>query len=167
MNKKAKSIAYFGLLASLALILSYIEAMLPPIYSSVPGIKMGLPNIVVIFTLYKFGVKKACVISLVRVFAVALLFGNVMTLSYSLAGAILSLSLMAVFKKSSLFSVVGISVIGGVSHNLGQILVAIFVMQTLEIGYYMIVLAVSGTIAGVIIGIIGSILVKRFKSVIF
>lgn len=163
MRNKTKKIALMGVLTSVALILSYIEAILPPIWSAVPGIKMGFPNIVIIFLLYRFGVKEAAIVSFIRIFIVALLFGNVMTLAYSCAGAFLSIVLMAIFKKINAFSVVGTSIIGGVAHNLGQILVAIFLFDTVQIGYYMAVLAVTGTIAGVFIGLAGAFLLKRLE----
>ncbi len=163
MRSKTKKVALLGIMTSVALILSYIEAILPPIWSAVPGIKMGFPNIVVIFILYRFGVKEAAILSFIRIFIVALLFGNVMTLAYSCAGAFLSIVLMAIFKKINAFSVVGTSIVGGVAHNLGQILVAIFLFDTVQIGYYMAVLAVTGTIAGVFIGIAGAFLLKRLE----
>ncbi len=166
MRKKTRKVALLGVLTSVALVLSYLEALLPPISTAVPGIKMGLPNIIIIFILYKFGLKDAVIVSFIRVFIVALLFGNVMTLSYSVAGAVLSLVLMTLFKKINLFSQIGVSIIGGISHNLGQILVAIFLFDTIQIGYYMIVLSVTGTIAGVLIGIISSILVKKLEKVV-
>ena len=166
MRNKTRRIALLGVLTSVALVLSYLEVMLPPISTAVPGIKMGLPNIIIIFVLYKFGLKEAVTVSLIRVFIVALLFGNVMTLSYSVAGAVLSLGLMTLFKKINLFSQIGVSIIGGISHNLGQILVAIFLFDTIQIGYYMIVLAITGTIAGVVIGIISSILVKKLEKLV-
>ena len=163
MRSKTKKVALLGILTSVALILSYIEAILPPIWSAVPGIKMGFPNIVIIFILYRFSVREAAVVSFIRIFIVALLFGNVMTLAYSCAGAFLSIVLMATFKKINAFSVVGTSIVGGVAHNLGQILVAIFLFDTVQIGYYMAVLAVTGTIAGVFIGIAGAFLLKRLE----
>lgn len=166
MRNKTRRIALLGVLISVALVLSYLEVMLPPISTAVPGIKMGLPNIIIIFVLYKFGLKEAVTVSLIRVFIVALLFGNVMTLAYSVAGAVLSLGLMTLFKKLNLFSQIGVSIIGGISHNLGQILVAIFLFDTIQIGYYMIVLSITGTIAGVVIGIISSILVKKLEKLV-
>jgi len=96
---------------------------------------------------------------------VALLFGNAMTLIYSLAGASLSLCLMSLLKRSNWFSMVGVSIVGGVSHNLGQILIAMWLMETAEIGYYMIVLTVTGTIAGILIGVAGSFVLKYLKSI--
>lgn len=168
MRKKTRKIALLGVLTSVALVLSYLEVMLPPISTAVPGIKIGLPNIIIVFVLYKFGLKEAVTVSLIRVFVVALIFGgNIMTLAYSVAGAVLSLALMAIFKKINLFSIVGVSIIGGISHNLGQILVAIFLFDTIQIGYYMIVLSITGTIAGVVIGIISSILVKKLEKLVW
>ena len=166
MRNKTRRIALLGVLTSVALVLSYLEVLLPPISTAVPGIKMGLPNIIIIFLLYKFGLKEAVTVSLIRVFIVALLFGNVMTLAYSVAGAVLSLGLMTLFKKFDFFSQVGVSIIGGISHNLGQILVAIFLFDTIQIGYYMIVLSITGTIAGVVIGVISSILVKKLEKLV-
>lgn len=165
MNNKTKKIALLGVLTGVALVLSYLEAILPPIYAAVPGIKVGLPNIVIILTLYKTGVKEAAAISFIRVFTVALLFGNAMTLAYSTAGALLSLLLMALFKKLDIFSTVGVSIIGGVVHNLGQIMVAIVLLNSTLIGYYMIILTITGTLAGVFIGLAGSILIKRLEKI--
>ena len=165
MRHHTKKLAVLGLLTAIALILSYVEALLPPIFVAVPGIKMGLPNIAIIFVLYRFGFKEAVAVSLVRLAAVALLFGNAMTLIYSLAGASLSLCLMALLKKSNWFSMVGVSIVGGVSHNLGQILIAMGLMETAEIGYYMIVLTVTGTVAGILIGVAGSFVLKYLKSI--
>ena len=167
MNKKVKKLTFLGLLTAVALILAYVEALLPPLFSAVPGIKMGLPNIILVFLLYRFSVKETAAVSAVRLFAVALLFGNVMTLAYSVAGAVLSLLVMALLKKTDRFSPVGVSVAGGVFHNLGQILVAMLVLETAEIGYYMIVLAVSGTVAGVLIGYAGALVLKYLKKIKF
>lgn len=166
MRNKTKKIALLGVLTTLALVLSYLETLLPPLSTVAPGIKIGLPNIVIIFLLYKFGVIEAVTISIIRVFIVALLFGNVMTLAYSFAGAILSIALMKLMMKIKLFSEVGVSVVGGISHNLGQILVAIFLFDTVQIGYYMIILSVTGTIAGVVIGIIASMLLKKLEKIL-
>ena len=167
MRTKTKQVAILGVLTSLALVFSYLESLLPPISTAAPGIKMGLPNIIIIFILYKFGLKEASIISILRVFIVSIImFGNILTLAYSVAGAVLSLALMTLFKKINLFSIVGVSIIGGISHNLGQILVAIFLFDTIQIGYYMIVLSITGTIAGVVIGIISSILVKKLEKIV-
>ncbi len=164
MKESTKKIAVLGVITSVALILAYLEALLPPLWSAVPGIKMGLPNLVIIFVLYRYGFKEAAVVSGLRLFIVAMLFGNVMTLAYSAAGAVLSLTLMAILKKVDKFSTTGISVTGAVAHNLGQILVAVFLFDTIQLGYYMIVLAITGTVAGIFIGIGANILIRRSSS---
>ncbi len=160
---KTKKITLLGLLSALAMVLSYIEMLLPPIVTAIPGIKVGLPNIVIVFLLYKLSFKDAFLVSLIRIFIVSLLFGNIMTLSYSLAGGIISILLMFLLKKTNLFSTVGVSIAGGVAHNVGQICVAIFITNTLQIGYYMIPLFISGTIAGAVIGLIGALMLKYTK----
>lgn len=161
MKEKTKKIAFLGIATSVALILAYIEAILPPIWTAVPGIKVGLPNLIIILVLYKSGFKEAVLVSGVRLVIVSMLFGNAMTLAYSVAGAVLSLVLMGILKKTDKFSTVGVSIAGAVSHNLGQIIVAIFLFDTVQIGYYMVVLAITGTIAGVFIGVGSNLLLKR------
>ncbi len=150
-----------GLCAAIALILSYVEVMLPPIFAAVPGIKIGLANICVIFALYRFGVLDAAIISLVRMIIVAVLFGNPMTFIYSLAGAALSLAVMALLKRLDFLSGVGVSVAGGVMHNVGQVLVAMVLLRTAEIGYYMVVLTFTGVISGIFVGLCGGLLIKH------
>ena len=163
MKPSTKKVAVLGLCTSLAMILAYVEVLLPPLFSAIPGIKLGLPNIVIIFVLYKFGVIDAATVSFIRVAAVALLFGNPMTFAYSFAGALLSITVMAILKKTNLLSTVGVSVAGGVFHNVGQILMAMLVLGTAELGYYLIVLAITGTISGIFIGHCGGFAVKRVK----
>ena len=156
---KASKVAQYGLIAALALVLSYLESLVPSL--GVPGVKLGLPNIAIVFALYRLGWRDACIISLVRVFLVFLLFGNGAGLAYSLAGAALSLSLMGLLKKTGRFSSVGVSVAGGVAHNAGQILVAMALLETSRLAWYLPVLWVSGTIAGVLIGVVSGVLVER------
>ncbi len=146
---------------TVAMILSYVEAILPPVFSAVPGVKIGLANIVIIFVLYRFSSKEACIVSFIRVFLSALLFGNVMTLAYSIAGAVLSIAVMSLLKKTDKFTSVGVSISGGVSHNLGQIIMAIFLLDSVHIAYYMLVLVLTGVISGVAVGVAGSILIKK------
>jgi heptaprenyl diphosphate synthase len=153
-----------GLLASLALALSYLEALLPPITAAFPGIKMGLPNIVIVFVLFAFGAKEAALISVVRLLAVFLLFGNAVMLLYSATGACLSLALMVILKRTGVFSCVGVSVSGAVFHNLGQILVAVLMLETPQIAFYLPILTISGVIAGAVVGIVGSLLIVRLQS---
>ncbi len=156
---KASKVAQYGLIAALALVLSYLESLVPSL--GVPGVKLGLPNIAIVFALYRLGWRDACIISLVRVFLVFLLFGNGAGLAYSLAGAALSLSLMGLLKKTGRFSSVGVSVAGGVAHNAGQLLVAMALLETSRLAWYLPVLWVSGTIAGVLVGIVSGGLVER------
>ena len=160
-HTKLKKIALIGISASLALLLSYIEFLLPPLFAAVPGIKIGLPNVVIMYLMYTVGLKYAAPVSFVRIAISSLLFGNVTTLAYSLAGAVLSLSLMAVLKRLDKLSAVGVSVAGGIAHNIGQILVAMVLLDTPQIAYYMIVLALTGTVSGVFIGLCSAILIKR------
>ena len=156
---KASKVAQYGLITALALVLSYLESLVPSL--GVPGVKLGLPNIAIVFALYRLGWRDACIISLVRVFLVFLLFGNGAGLAYSLAGAALSLSLMGLLKKTGRFSSVGVSVAGGVAHNAGQLLVAMALLETSRLAWYLPVLWVSGTIAGVLVGIVSGGLVER------
>ena len=161
MKNTAKRTAFLGLCTALALVLAYVEVLLPPIFSAVPGIKLGLPNIVIIFVLYRFGLTKAALVSLVRIVIVSMLFGNVMAFAYSVAGAFLSLLMMALLRKINFLSTVGVSVAGAVMHNVGQILMAMLLLGTAELGYYLIVLAVTGTISGILIGICGALAIQR------
>ena len=156
---KASRLAQYGLLIALALALSYAESLLPPL--GVPGVKLGLPNLAVVFALYRLGWRDACVISLARAALAALLFGNGAALVYSAAGAVLSLAVMGLLKKTDQFSSVGVSVAGGVAHNAGQILVAMALLETSRLAWYLPVLWISGTVAGVLIGIVSGILVER------
>ena len=155
----AKKVAQYGLITALALVLSWAESLLPPL--GAPGVKLGLPNLAIVFALYRLGWKDACAVSLVRVVLVALLFGNGAALAYSIAGAALSLSLMGLLKKTGKFSSIGVSVAGGVAHNAGQILVAMALLETSRLAWYLPVLWVSGTIAGVLVGLVSGELVRR------
>lgn len=160
MKMKTQKLTFLAVFSAFAIVLSFVESLLPPIWSSVPGVKMGLPNIVIIFLLYKFSVKEAAAVSFIRILVIAFLFGNFMTLIYSLSGAVLSISVMWIMKKSKGFSMVGVSIAGGVFHNIGQIITAIIILGTKEIGFYLPVLAASGTVAGIFIGFGGILLIK-------
>ena len=164
MRHQSKKIAFLGVCTAVALVLAYLESLLPPLMAAVPGIKLGLPNIAIIFVLYRFGVKDAAAVSLVRMTAVALLFGNPMTFAYSLAGGFLSLTAMAILRRLDFLSTVGVSVAGGVLHNVGQILMAMLLLGTAELGYYLIILAVTGTVSGIFVGLCGSFAIKRFST---
>lgn len=157
-----KRIARYGLLIALALILSYLESLIP-VFVAVPGVKMGLPNIVIMFALYSLGTKDAVIISLIRVVLAGAMFGNVFAILYSAAGAVLSLLVMALLLKTKRFGPIGVSVAGGVAHNVGQIIVAILVTETAQIVFYLPVLCISGIVAGVLIGIVSGIVIERLK----
>lgn len=160
----AKKTAYLGMFTALAFIFSYIEFLLP-LNLGIPGIKLGLANLVIIVSLYTMGTSWAFTLSLVRVLLTGLTFGNPASMIYSLAGGILSLAIMILAKRCKLFSVTGVSVLGGVSHNVGQILVAILVVETASLLYYLPVLILSGTIAGVVIGLLSSILIRHLGKI--
>lgn len=160
-----KQMVTLSALVAVAMILSYIESMIPA-FVAVPGVKMGLSNIATVFALYALGWPYAICVSLVRVLLSALLFGNTVSLIYSLSGAILALTSMILLKKLNCFSSVGISVVGGLCHNVGQVAAACVVMETAAISLYIIPLTISGTIAGVVIGLIAGNLVERVKKYI-
>lgn len=158
-----KRIAFLGVFTSLALILSYIESLLPPIWAAVPGIKLGLGNIVTVFVLYAFSWKEGAIVSALRTVLICLLFSNIMTFAYSFAGAALSLFGMSLLKKIDWFSPIAVSACGGVLHNLGQILMAMILLETADIGYYFVVLAFTGILAGALIGVISGLLLRYLK----
>lgn len=160
-------ITFLGLFTALAMILSFVESLFPPITTVLPGIKMGLPNIAIMFILYRVGWKEAALVSVVRVILVSILFGNVQSMVFSLAGAILSLLIMILMKKFTQFSHPSISVIGGVFHNIGQIIVAWLVTDTAQIVYYLPVLLISGCAAGILVGLVAGMLEKRVPNIKF
>ena len=156
---KTKKLTALALLTAAAMILSYIESMLPSV--GIPGVKMGLANIAVIFALYRLGWREALGISLVRVGMVTTLFGSLSALLYSLAGAALSLIVMALLKRTDRFTSAGVSVAGGVAHNAGQIIVAILMLGNVGLAYYYPVLVLSGVAGGVLTGLTATMLIKR------
>lgn len=160
-----KKIALCGVLTALAMIFSYIESVIPvPI--PVPGIKLGVANIAVITILYVLGVKEAIVINLLRIVLTSLLFGNVNSFLFSISGAALSLTIMIIMKKLNFFSCIGVSVCGGVMHNIGQIIAAVFIMGSEAIVFYLPVLIVSGVFTGVVIGVVSGIVAKHVRKVV-
>ncbi|MGN1399331.1 MAG: Gx transporter family protein, partial [Erysipelotrichaceae bacterium] len=137
-----KKLATSALMIALALILSFVESQIPSFFP-IPGIKLGLANIAVIFALYRLSVKDAIIVSLIRVVVVSVLFGTAVTLAYSISGALLSMIVMVVLKQTDKFSIVGVSVAGGISHNIGQIIMAIILMHNSVISYYLPFLIIS------------------------
>ncbi len=155
-----KKLTTLSLLIAVAMILSYVESLIPA-FVAVPGVKVGLSNIATVFALYTIGASGAVAVSVIRVFLSSLLFGNFAMMIYSLAGAALALSFMIILKIANIFSEVGVSVAGGVMHNAGQVIAAAFMMENAGIASYLVPLVISGTVAGVAIGLISALLIKR------
>ena len=151
MNQK--KIAYLGLFASVAIIFGYVESLIP-FFAGIPGIKLGLANLAVLFILETYSWKEAALVSVVRIFVIGFLFGNLFSILYSLAGAALSLTVMTLIKKKSNFSMLGVSVAGGVSHNVGQLIVAAVIVENTSLLYYAPALLISGVVTGLVIGML-------------
>ena len=162
--RRSQLAARYGLLIALALILSYVESQIPAFFT-VPGMKLGLTNVVVLFALYGLGEGSAVVINLLRILLVSILFGNGMSMAYSVAGGLLSGAVMILLKKTGRFSVPAISVAGGVSHNVGQILAAMFLLGTRSIAWYLLVLWFTGIASGLVIGLLGAEIIRRMKPI--
>lgn len=155
-------VAYFGVFTALALIFSYVETLIP-IHIGIPGVKLGLANLIIVIALYKMSIKEAYVLSVVRVVLAGFIFGNLFSILYSLAGGLLSLTVMAFLKRTEKFSVLGVSMAGGVFHNIGQLIMAAIVLESLSITYYLPVLLISGVITGLVIGIVSNEMLKRLN----
>lgn len=165
MNQKElmkSDVVLYGMFVSVALVISYIESLIP-IAVPVPGIKIGLANIVIVWILYTLHGKAAFLISLIRVLLAGFLFGSLFSIAFAMSGAMLSLLVMILLKKTTRFSIIGVSIAGGVAHNVGQILAAMVVVENLHMVYYLPVLLVSGVIAGILVGILGGLLFQKIK----
>lgn len=158
-KNKAIKVAFYGVFVALAFIFSYVEVLIP-IPLGIPGVKLGLANIVVLTALYAFGWKEAFVISCIRIILVGFTFGNLSSLLFSLAGGLLSWLVMTICKKIKVFSMLGVSIAGGISHNVGQIAVASILLKTESLLYYLCVLVIVGTITGLLIGVLAGYLLK-------
>lgn len=163
-SQKTIYLALYGVLIALALVLSYAESQIP-VFFAVPGMKLGLTNLVVVVALYKLGDKSAFSINLIRILLVSLLFGTVMSLWFSLAGGLLSTLVMIFLKHTNKLGVVVVSMVGGVTHNIGQLLVAMVVLQTKQLGWYLVILWFTGLITGALIGLLGGELVRRLDKI--
>lgn len=160
-RSKTKLLSVLSMAVAAAMILSYVESF---VHLGIPGVKPGLPNIFIIFILYRIGTPQAAAVSLVRCILTALFFGSVMSLWYSLAGAALSLVLMSLLKLKNVFSPMGVSVVGAVSHNAAQIAVAVLVTGVGQIVSYLPILCISGIAAGVFTGIAAGAMIKRIPA---
>ena len=154
--------AYFGVFTALALIFSYVETLIP-INFGIPGAKLGLANLVIVIVLYKTGGKEALLLSVTRIVLSGFLFGNLFAILYSLAGGLFSLAVMGLVKRRKSFSIIGVSMAGGVTHNIGQLIVAMLVVETYQVGYYLPVLMLAGLATGTLIGVISREVLKRLK----
>ena len=156
-EKKAITVALYGLLTALALVLSFVETLIP-IPIPIPGVKLGLANLVTVVGLYLIGIPGTIAVTLVRIVLVGFSFGNPYSMIYGLSGSFLSLLVMAILKKTGRFSQISISVLGGIAHNIGQITFAAVIVQTSGVFYYLPFLIAAGCIAGTLIGIVGGLI---------
>lgn len=161
-SKNIKKLALYGMLIALAMILSYVESIIP-IIIPIPGIKLGLANLVVIVCLYTLGTRAAVIISILRVFLISFTFGNAAALMFAISGACFSLICMLIALKTEKFSSAGVSIIGGISHNIAQILVAVSILENILIFSYLPYLMIAGLVTGLLIGILANLIIKRIK----
>ena len=159
---RKKVVAYFGMFLALALILSYLESLVP-ISFGIPGVKLGLANLITVIVLYRIGAREAFLLSLLRVTIAGFLFGNLFAILYSMAGACASLAVMVLLKRIGTFSIIGVSIAGGVFHNIGQLVVAMLVLQSASLVYYFAVLMIAGLVTGFLIGILSMETMKRLR----
>ena len=158
-----KKIAFISLFVALAMICSYIESLIP-INFGIPGVKLGLANVVSVVVLYLFSPLIALIVVILRVILLGILFGNMFSILYSLTGGVVSVILMYITKKTNLFSLVGVSIVGGVSHNLAQLFVAMVVIEQLKLSLYGPVLIISGIVTGTMIGLLCMQVIKRVET---
>ena len=166
MERKGARLASFGVFVALALIFSYIETLIP-FQIGIPGVKLGLANLVIVIALYRMPVGEVYLLSGVRVVLTGFLFGNLMSILYSLAGGILSLTVMWGMKRIRSVSILGVSIAGGVFHNVGQLLAAALMVETYGVFSYVPVLLISGLLTGFVIGLAAGEMLKRIRSLQF
>ncbi|MGN0155169.1 MAG: Gx transporter family protein [Lachnospiraceae bacterium] len=157
-----KKITEFGLLLTVSLVLSYLESLIP-VMVAVPGVKMGLANIVTMVVLYRYDGKNAFFFMTLRVVLAGVLFSGITGIAYSFAGGLFCIVVMGILMKFPFFSILGISMAGAVSHNFGQIVVACFVMENAHILYYFPALCISGLITGLVVGYVSSLLIQQIQ----
>ena len=160
MKHNTHRLAFMGLLTALGLIIGYIEFLIP-IPLGIPGVKPGFANIVIVWALYSLGPWEALMINGMRIFLSGFLFGNFSMILYSLAGAALSMTVMTLMLKKTSFSLIGVSVAGGVSHNIGQLIIAMLIVNNASVFVYTPALLVAGVAAGVVIGGLTNEIIKR------
>lgn len=158
----AKTVALLAMMIALALVFSYVETLIP-INFGIPGVKLGLANLVIVAALYLIGGKEAFLVSVVRIFLSGFMFGNLASIMYSLAGGLLSLAVMLILKKTDKLSILAVSVLGGICHNIGQLIVAILVVENLKLIFYVPVLLISGFVTGLLIGIVSRVILPAVR----
>ena len=159
-DNKMKKTAFCGLVLALALIAGYVENLVP-VAVAIPGIKLGAANSVILILLYMVGVKEAFLVNISRVLLSGFLFGSMSSILFSLSGAVLSLFVMTLIKKTDRFSINGVGMAGGVFHNIGQLAMAALVLETTAVCYYLPVLIITGSITGFLIGVLSGEIYKR------
>ena len=159
-------VAYLGVFTALALIFSYVETLIP-IQFGIPGVKLGLANLIIVIALYRMKLSEAYLLSIVRVLLAGFIFGNYFSIIYSLAGGLLSLTVMALLRKKGGFSVIGVSIAGGVFHNIGQLIIASVIVETFSVMYYVPVLLIAGLVTGLLIGIASDGMLNRLANLEF
>lgn len=157
-----KKIALWGMLTALAFVLSYLESLIP-FSIGIPGAKIGLANLVVLTALYKLGYKDAFILNIIRILLTAITFGNIFSFILSLSGGLLSYMIMALAKKTEKAPVILVSILGGISHNMGQIIAAVFIVHSTYVIAYFPILLFIGILSGTLIGLIGKVLIKRLS----
>lgn len=167
-SQSVKRLSVYGLLIALAFVLSYVETLIPMVALGIviPGVKIGLANVVVMVALYTMGARDALVLSLIRILLVGFTFGNTVSMIYSLGGGLLSYLVMVLLKKAKVFQMITVSIAGGIFHNVGQILMAMLVLENAGVAAYLPVLFLSGTVTGLLIGLLGGEVAKRIRRAI-
>lgn len=160
---KNSKIAQMGLMIALAFVLSYLESLMP-IQLGIPGVKLGLANIVVLIAIVQFGEKEALFLTAARAVLSGITFGSLYSMAYSLSGGMLSVILMSFMHKMKKFSIIGISVVGGVSHNIGQLIIAMLVLKSLDLKYYSGFLTLCGILTGILTGLICKTVLKNIRT---
>lgn len=155
-----KKTAQLGVYIALAMILSYVESLIPFSFG-IPGIKLGLTNVVTVIMMYTYGIPGALGVAVLRAVLSGFMFGNAFSIIYSVAGCVLSFIFMYILKKTNHFAIISVSTAGGVMHNVGQLIVAANVVKTYSVIYYAPVLIIAGVFTGIIIGIVSDEIVKR------
>ena len=161
-GETATRTAYLGLFMALAILMGYVEAIIP-VQMPVPGMKLGLPNLVIAAVLYLYSWKEAVIISALRVVVIGFLFGNMFSITYGLPGAVFSLLIMAVLKRTGIFSIIGVSAAGGTAHNIAQTAVAFLIVKGFPVRWYLPLLMIAGLLAGTLIGFADSLIIPRIS----